>query len=115
MHEMSITQGIIELCLHHAGGKRVSSVYIEIGELSSVVPEAIEFCFEACSQETLLEGAKLNIIRIPGMGQCLDCCREAPLTEQYGSCRECGSSRVSIISGEELRVREIEVNDYRVG
>ena len=111
MHEMSITQGIIELCLEHAGGRHVSSLDVEIGALSSVVPEAIEFCFEACSRETLLEGARLNILRIPGMGQCLDCCRETPLTELYSACTECGSSRVRIIAGEELRVREIEVDD----
>ena len=66
MHEMSITQGIIELCLEHAGGRRIRSLIVEIGELSSAVPEAIEFCFEACSRETLLEGAQLSIIRIPG-------------------------------------------------
>ena len=57
MHEMSITQGIIDICEKHAGGRRVLSVDVEIGELSSVVPEAVEFCFEACSQGTLLEGA----------------------------------------------------------
>ncbi len=111
MHEMSITQGIIDLCLEHAGLRRVRSLDVEIGELSNVVPEAIEFCFEACSRETLLEGARLNIIRIPGMGQCLECGRETPLTELYGSCQQCGSNRVTIVSGEELRVREIEVDD----
>ena len=67
MHEMSITQGIIDLCLQHAGGRRVNSLEVEIGELSSVVPEAIEFCFEACSRDTLLEGAELVIVRIPGI------------------------------------------------
>ena len=111
MHEMSITQGIIDLCLEHAGGRRVRSIDVEIGELSSVVPEAIEFCFEACSLETLLEGARLTIIRTPGAGYCLECRQETPLTELYGSCCHCGSSRVSIIAGEELRVREIEVDD----
>jgi len=111
MHEMSITQGIIDLCLEHAGLRRVRSLNVEIGELSSAVPEAIEFCFEACSRETLLEGAVLNIIRVPGMGQCLECGRETPLTELYGSCGHCGSHRVAIVSGEELRVREIEVDD----
>lgn len=111
MHEMSITQGIIDLCLEHAGGRRVRSLDVEIGELSSAVPEAIEFCFEACSRDTLLEDAKLNIVRVPGMGHCLECGRETPLTELYGSCRHCGSSRVTIIAGEELRVREIEVDD----
>jgi len=111
MHEMSIAQGIIDLCLEHAGGRRVTSLNIEIGELSSVVPEAIEFCFEACSRKTLLEDARLNIIRVPGIGQCQECGRETPLTELYGSCGHCGSHLVSIVAGEELLVREIEVED----
>lgn len=111
MHEMSITQGIIDLCLEHAGSRRVRSVDVEIGELSSVVPEAIEFCFEACSRETWLEGAILTIIRVPGAGQCQECGLETVLTELYGSCRHCGSNRVTVITGEELRVREIEVED----
>ena len=111
MHEMSITQGIIDLCLEHAGGRRVLSLDVEIGELSSVVPEAVEFCFEACSRETLLEGARMNILRIPGMGLCQECGLETPMEELYGSCRHCGSNRVTIIAGEELRVREIDVDD----
>lgn len=111
MHEMSITQGIIDLCLQHAGGHRVTSVDIEIGQLSSVVPEAIEFCFEACSRETALEGARLTISRPPGAGQCLECGKETTLTELYGSCMHCGSNRISIVAGEELRVTEIEVDD----
>jgi hydrogenase nickel incorporation protein HypA/HybF len=111
MHEMSITQGIIELCLEHANGKRVISLDVEIGELSSMVPEAIEFCFEACCRETLLEGARLNIIRIPGAGLCLECHKETALPELYGSCKHCGSNSVTVVSGEELRVREIEVDD----
>jgi hydrogenase nickel incorporation protein HypA/HybF len=111
MHEMSLTQGIIDLCLQHAGGRRVKSLEVEIGELSSVVPEAIEFCFEACSRDTLLEGAELAIIRIPGRGECLDCRAETQLTELFGACLHCGSNRVFIINGEEMRVREIEVED----
>ena len=111
MHEMSITQGIIDLCIEHAGGRRIRSLDVEIGELSSAVPEAIEFCFEACSRETLLEGARLNIVRVPGMGQCQECGQETPLTERYDPCRYCGSNRVTVVTGEELRVREIEVDD----
>lgn len=111
MHEMSITQGIIDLCLEHAGGRRIRSLDVEIGELSSVVPEAVEFCFEACSRGTLLEGARMTIIRVAGMGRCEECARETPLTELYGSCRHCGSNRVAIVTGDELRVREIEVDD----
>ena len=111
MHEMSITQGIIELCLQHAGGRRILSLAVEIGELSSVVPEAIEFCFEACSRDTLLEGAQLAITRVPGQGLCLECGAETPLTEVFAPCSLCGSCRVKIIAGEEMRVTEIEVED----
>jgi len=111
MHEMSITQGIIELCENHAGGRRIRSIDVEIGELSSVVPEAIEFCFQACSQGTLAEDARINIIRIPGSGRCLDCASETPLPALFAACRHCGRYRVSILTGEEMRVREIEVED----
>jgi hydrogenase nickel incorporation protein HypA/HybF len=111
MHEMSITQGIIDICEKYAEGRRVLSVDVEIGELSSVVPEAVEFCFEACSQGTLLEGARITIIRVPGSGLCLDCGQETPLAALFGACRQCGGYNVTIMSGEEMRVKEIEVDD----
>ncbi|MBC7962064.1 MAG: hydrogenase maturation nickel metallochaperone HypA [Steroidobacteraceae bacterium] len=111
MHEMSITQGIIELCLQHAGGRRIMSLGVEIGELSSVVPEAIEFCFEACSRDTLLEGAQLIITRIPGLGLCQECGAETPLADLFAPCNLCGSCHVKIVAGEEMRVTEIEVED----
>ena len=111
MHELSITQGIIELCLSHAAGQRIRSLDIEIGALSSVVPDAIEFCFEACSRDTLLEGAELHIIRTAGLGSCQECGQDTPLQELFDSCHRCGSNQVIIIAGEELRVREIEVYD----
>jgi len=111
MHEMAITQGIIDICEQHAAGRRVLAVDVEIGELSSVVPDAVEFCFEACSQGTLLQGARINIIRIPGSGHCLDCGADLPLTTLFGACQRCGGYRVTVVSGEEMRVREIEVDE----
>jgi hydrogenase nickel incorporation protein HypA/HybF len=111
MHEMAITQGIIDICETHAGGRRVLSIDVEIGELSSVVPDAVAFCFEACSQDTLLQGARINFIRIPGRGHCLDCGEDTPLTALFGACQRCGGYQVQIVSGEEMRVREIEVDE----
>jgi hydrogenase nickel incorporation protein HypA/HybF len=108
---MSITQGIIDICEIHAGGRRVLSIDVEIGELSNVVPDAVEFCFEACSQGTVLEGARINIIRIPGIGRCMDCAADTPLAAVFSACQRCGSYQVKIISGEEMRVREIEVDE----
>jgi len=111
MHEMSITQGIIEVCERYAMGRQVISLDVEIGELSGVVPEAIEFCFEACSQGTLLEGASFNIICIPGKGRCEDCGGITLVSSLLAACEQCGSYRVVLEAGEEMRVREIEVNE----
>jgi len=111
MHEMSITQEIIEICLKHTNGKKVRSLDVEIGELSGVVPEAIEFCFEACSNGTDLQGARLNIIKTPGIGLCMDCGAKTRLQLLYDACSKCGSFSVAIESGEEMRVKEIEIDD----
>lgn len=111
MHEMSITQGIIDLCLEHSDGRRILSLDVEIGELSNVVPEAIEFCFEACSRGTLLEGARLNISRIPGRALCQECGAETAVADLYAACGNCGSFQLKITTGEEMRVREIEVDE----
>lgn len=111
MHEMSITQGIIDICLHHAGGRPVNTVVVEIGALSGVVPEAVEFCFTACGIDTLVEGARLDIKRIGGKSRCQECSAEQPMERLYDPCCQCGSYALDIISGEEMRVIEIEVAD----
>jgi hydrogenase nickel incorporation protein HypA/HybF len=99
---------MVELCENNAAGRKVVSVIMEIGELSGVVPDAVEFCFEACSSGTLLEGSRLIIERIPGRGRC-GCGAESPLSSYYDSCPGCGGFGLTVIAGEELRVRELEV------
>ena len=64
MHELGITQSIVDIAARTArdqGAERIVSVTVEIGSLSGVIPDAVEFCFEACSQGTLLEGSRLLI------------------------------------------------------
>ncbi len=109
MHELSITQSVVDICQQHAAGRRVSAVVLEIGELSGVVPEAVEFCFEACVQGTLLEGAALTIERIQGRGSCAGCGAEFPVSAYYDPCPSCGGHGIAISAGEELRVKELEV------
>lgn len=109
MHELSITQGVVEICESAAAGKRVLAVVMEIGALSNVIPDAIEFCFEACTKETQLEGARLVIERIPGRGCCRECAAEFTVKAYYEKCPACGGHKVDILSGEELRVKELEV------
>jgi hydrogenase nickel incorporation protein HypA/HybF len=113
MHEVAITQSIIDICektARHQGAIAVRAVTVEIGELSGVVPEAVEFCFEACSRGTLLEGATLAIRRIPGRGRCNACGEEFPMDSQTFTCPACGEFAPRRISGEELSVKEMEID-----
>lgn len=111
MHEMAITQGIVDICLQHATGRAVRQVVVEIGDLSGVVPEAVAFCFSACTADTLAAEARLEIRQVQGLGRCLDCSTEQPLARLYDPCRQCGSYALTLLKGDELRVVELEVDD----
>jgi hydrogenase nickel incorporation protein HypA/HybF len=109
MHEMSITQSVVEICEGHAGGRRVTDVVLEIGELSGVVPDSIEFCFEACTKGTLLEGARLSIETVPALGRCPDCGAQSPVLSLFDPCAGCGAYGLALVCGDELRVKELEL------
>lgn len=108
MHELSLTQSMVGICGERAVGRRVLSVTIEIGDLSGVIPAAVEFCFDACTRGTVLEGARLIIQQVPGRGRC-SCGAESALSAYCDSCHACGGFGLTVIAGEELRVREMEV------
>ena len=109
MHEMSITQSVVEICEANSGGSRVTAVTLEIGDLAGVVPESIEFCFDACIRGTLLEGAALTIEQVPARGRCHGCGAEFPLHALFDPCPDCGGFGVELLAGAELRVKELEV------
>ncbi len=113
MHELGITQSIVEIAERTAKQQRATkilSVTVEVGSLSGVVPEALEFCFEACSKETLLDGSQLLIDRVQARAECCDCGREFPLEELLACCPDCGSAASTLLSGEELRIKEMEID-----
>lgn len=113
MHELGLTQSLIEIAERTAqanGGQRVISVTVEIGALAGVVPDAIEFCFAACSKGTLLDGCRLQLIAIPGRGRCCDCGIECKLDPYTVACPACGGFSLDRLQGEELRVIELELD-----
>ncbi|MCW1841948.1 hydrogenase maturation nickel metallochaperone HypA [Prosthecomicrobium hirschii] len=112
MHEMALCQGVVDLIDEEAARQnfgRVKAVVLEIGVLGHVEPEAMLFCFDAVSRGTRVEGARLVIERVPGAGWCLDCGKTVPLTERFGACPDCGRHRVQMTAGDELKLRELEV------
>jgi hydrogenase nickel incorporation protein HypA/HybF len=113
MHELGITQNIIAIVSENAQNKKVKRVSLEIGKLSAIMPDAIKFCFDICAQGTIVEGALLEIIEIPGMAKCRQCCAIFPVEKPFGIC-ECGSVQLDLITGEELKIKEIEVEELCV-
>ena len=101
---------IAERTAREQGALRVISVTVEIGELAGVVPEAVEFCFEACARDTFIEGASLLIERIPGRGRCRECGAGTAVDPYTFACPSCGGYALEVLRGRELRIREMEID-----
>lgn len=110
MHELSLTRNIVALCSEHAGGRRVRRVTLEIGTLSCVLPDALRFCYGLCTDGTLLAGSTLDIVRVDARGRCRNCGAERALP-LYGAQCACGARDFEILAGEELKVRDMELED----
>ena len=111
MHELGITQSIVRIAEEHAGGRPVKWVSLEIGKLSGVMVDAVRFCFDVCCKGTLLEGCRLEIDEPEGRAECLGCNAELTLTEPFGVCPRCGGVRLRFTAGDELKIKEMEVED----
>jgi len=112
MHEMSLAEGIVQLIEDAArdqGFAAVRAVWLEIGRLSSVETESLRFCFDAVSRGTLADGARLEIVEIPGQAWCLKCSESVDLPALYEACPRCGGYQVQVTGGTEMRVKELEV------
>ncbi|MCW8907998.1 MAG: hydrogenase maturation nickel metallochaperone HypA, partial [Sedimenticola sp.] len=93
MHEMSICEGILQVMEEQAATQqfeRVKSVWVEIGPLAGVELDALRFGFEVVTRNSLAEGAKLEIIEMPGQAWCLQCSKTVPVSQRFDACPECG-------------------------
>src|SRR5258706_12451880 len=106
MHELAITEEVVRIVGERAGARKVRRVVLEIGKLSSVLPDAVRFCFDLCAEGPPAEGAALEILEPPGLGRCRECGGEVKLDRPFGRCA-CGSSDLEWVSGDELKIREM--------
>jgi hydrogenase nickel incorporation protein HypA/HybF len=111
MHELPITQSILEIALRHADGKRVTDIHLVMGELSKVVDESVQFYWDIVAQDTNARGAQLHFRRVPAEFQCMVCFEKyRPEGEEF-SCPHCKSVGAKIIAGEEFFVEAIDVEE----
>lgn len=108
MHELGITHELVTLACERANGARVTRIVVEVGKLSTVLPDAMRFCFELCTEDTPAAGARLEIIETPGLGRCRQCGSEVTMESPLVRC-SCGSTDVEWLSGEQLTLKEMEI------
>jgi hydrogenase nickel incorporation protein HypA/HybF len=114
MHEMAITQSILDIAVEYAergGAAHVTALNLVIGQLSSIVDDSVQFYWDIISKGTLCEGAVLNFERIPAQMVCVDCGHTYTLSRGLEACPECGSFRVRVAGGDEFRLESIEVEE----
>jgi hydrogenase nickel incorporation protein HypA/HybF len=111
MHELSVTQSILEIVLKHAGdAERVTDIHLVIGQLSSFIDDSIQFFWDNISKDTVASGAKLNFRRIPAKIVCQDCWQKNILSKNF-TCPDCGSNEIKIVSGDEFYIESIEIDE----
>jgi hydrogenase nickel incorporation protein HypA/HybF len=113
MHELSIAYSLIETAesaARDAGAQRVTLVHLRLGALSGVVEDALRFGFEVAAQDTLLDGARLEIERLPVMIRCPQCKQDVELPSiQRFRCPVCDAPAENVVQGRELELTSIEI------
>lgn len=109
MHEMAITQNVVDAVCEHAAGRRVHSVRVEVGGLCGVVPDSMQFCFGLATEGTVAAGARLDLDVRPGAARCRSCGEEFALPDLILLC-PCGSADAEMLAGRELKILSMEVS-----
>ena len=114
MHELSVAQEILNIVHQYIPNPEpgaVRAVRVKIGRMSNVLPDSLSFCYDALVSKTSLEGSKLELIQLPLKIICESCGKQSEIYEPVFACPVCENYHVKIISGTELQVEEIVLND----
>ena len=113
MHELGIVFYIIrdvKQAAQENGVEHVSSVVMNIGEVSTIVPEYLTDCWRwAADKEELLKGCQLQINTIPAVTHCDGCGQDYPTVAHGKTCPHCGSPDTWLLRGNEVEIKELIV------
>ena len=115
MHEMGIAMEIVDIAKASIPadmqGAKIRCVNLKVGQLSAIVPDSLRFCFDLVIKDTPLDGAELAIEELPVVARCKACRTEWTVTEAVFTCTQCNSGNIDILSGRELDITSIEIED----
>ena len=113
MHELSIVMSIIDIARQQTADAQatvVDEIELDIGMLSGIEMNALDFAWEQAVKDTVLEHADKKINRVEAKAKCLDCEAVFNIEHYYDACPVCGEHLVDIIQGKELRVKSLLVS-----
>ncbi len=119
MHEGNFTEQIVEALLSELSpyaGARPKRVCVEVGEMLHLIPETVRAHYEMLTRGTPLAGAELELQEVPVRVLC-DMCGQRGTVEDHHVllCPCCGASRVKVLSGREVIIRSIELEEMPEG
>jgi hydrogenase nickel incorporation protein HypA/HybF len=112
MHELSIMESALKMALQQAREAQASRVHVirlRIGEMSGVVPDALQFAFEALAPGTMAEGATLAIDHVPARFWCKTCSHEFVPLDHFPECPDCHGASLEMRAGRELEIASLEI------
>lgn len=112
MHELPVTQSLLNLAVKHAeaaGAARVTDIYVEIGQLSSYVDESVQFYWDLIAKGTVAAGARLHFHRVPMELECRDCHTCFRPNGAGLECPKCKSDRVEVVGGDVFQLVGLDV------
>jgi hydrogenase nickel incorporation protein HypA/HybF len=115
MHELPISQNILKIALRYgkeSKAKRITDLYLVIGQLSSVIDDSIQFYWPIISKGTMAEDALLHFKRIPAKLECTQCSTSYLIGDgNLSPCPRCESSQIRILAGKEFQLESIGIDD----
>ena len=112
MHELGVTENIVNIALAKAGEAQASKVIrinLVVGELAGFVPDCIQFYFDSLSKDTVAQGAILHFESVPAELRCRDCSTIFRPQDTLWACPKCKGRSVEILKGRELYIESLEV------
>ncbi|MDA8140805.1 MAG: hydrogenase maturation nickel metallochaperone HypA [Desulfobacteraceae bacterium] len=115
MHEMGIATEILKIVQDsipaEMAGARVRRVNLRVGKLSAIVTESLRFCFTIVAEKTPVAGAELAVEEVAVKAKCGACGQEFTIESAVFLCPACNSGNIQMLSGRELDIVSIEVEE----
>jgi len=109
VHELSICNSMVGIVREHAAGREVRAVHVRIGAMRQIVPDTLIYCWSLVTESSDLEGAELQVERIPAKIRCTGCGHEQVLDALTMTCTSCSGHAVDLVEGDEFLITSLDL------